>query len=267
LAGGIIGALLNLCAIEPVRGETIGSIQFGESYAGPHTQEFAELLAEAKVVVPGAVAYITGQWGLPNTLHQPFLVTITDVPTKDQARPMAAYVRSVTSGNELRQVMVIDLAHHLLYPNDNLDSVIYHEMAHAVLRDAVTNPAAAPIPTWFNEGLAQSVTTEGTQRTQEDFKRWGHSDARAVLCDLNGAVDEFLHGEQNFGCYTYFYLSTKRLIQLGGKDTIPTIISGLRDGVPLPELIRRITSLDWPAFQREAERYTLDVFAGNQPIP
>ena len=140
-------------------------------------------------------------------------------------------------------------------------------MAHAVLRDAVANQGAAPIPTWFNEGLAQSVTSEGTARTQEDFKRWGHSDARAVLCDLNGKIDEFLHGEQNFGCYTYFYLSAKRLIQLGGKDTVPKIISGLSGGIPLPEIIRRLTSLDWPSFQHEAERYALEIFAGNQPIP
>ena len=175
----MIGTLLGLSSA-PARAEMIGSIQFQESYAGAHPQEFAQLLDQAKIVVPGAVAYITGQWGLPNTLHQPFLVTILDVPSKDPARQMAAYVRAVTSGDELRQVMVMDLEHHMLYPNDNLDNLIYHEMAHAILRDVVTNPAAAPIPTWFNEGLAQSVTTEGTQRTQEDFKRWGHSDARAV---------------------------------------------------------------------------------------
>jgi hypothetical protein len=249
------------------RCETIGSIQFAESYAGSHQAEFAELLAQAKIMVPGAVAYITSQWNLPNQLHSPFLVTITDVPSKDQARPLAAYVRAVTYGNELRQVMVIDLQHHLLYPNDNLERIIYHEMAHAILRDAIAVSGSAEIPTWFNEGLAQSVTPEGLERTEDDFKRWGHSDARAVLCDLNGKVDEFLHGEQNFGCYTYFYLATKRLLQLGGKDAIPKIISGLRAGVPLQTLIHQLTTLDWQAFQREAERYTLDVFGGRQPIP
>jgi hypothetical protein len=260
-------AFLTLGLTAAVQAETIGPIQFQESYSGPHQAEFADLLSQAKIVVPGAVAYITGQWGLPNTLHYPFLVTISDVPSKDLNRPMAAYVRAVAYGNELRQVMVIDLENHILYPNNNSDNLIYHEMAHAVIRDAVFNLGAAPIPTWFNEGLAQSVTPEGTQRTQEDFKRYGHSDARAVLCDLNGQVDEFLHGEQNFGCYTYFYLSTKRLVQLGGKDSIPKIISGLHDGVSLPVIIHQLTGLDWPAFQHEAERYTLDVFAGNQPIP
>ena len=103
------------------------------------------------MAVPGALAYITGRWGLPNTLHHPFLVTITDVPSKDQTRAMAAYVRSVSYGNEVRQVLVFDLQHHALYPNDNLDNILYHEMAHAILRDAVTGQGSAPIPTWFNE--------------------------------------------------------------------------------------------------------------------
>ena len=108
------------------------------------------------------------------------MVTITDVPSKSLTRPMAAYVRSVGASDGLRQALVVDLEHHLLYPNDNLHSLIYHEMAHAILRDAVSSPGASGIPTWFNEGLAQSVTTEGSTRVQEDFKRWGHTDARAV---------------------------------------------------------------------------------------
>ena len=170
-------------------------------------------------------------------------------------------------GDDLRQSLVVDLPHHLLYPGENLEGIIYHEMAHAVIRDAVSNPTAAGIPTWFNEGLAQSVTSEGLTRTQEDFKRYGHSDAGAILCDLNGTVDEFLHGEFNFGCYTQFYLAVKRLLQLAGKDAIPKIIVGLHDGIPLPEVIRQITTLAWPAFQQDVAQYTQDVFAGTQPIP
>jgi hypothetical protein len=190
-----------------------------------------------------------------------------DVPSKIPGRPVAAYVRSNGEGDGLRQWLVVDIEHHLLAPDENLERIIYHEMAHAVLRDAVTHIGDAGIPTWFNEGLAQSITTEGQSRTQEDFKRWGHSDARAVLCDLNGTVDAFLHGEYNFGCYTQFYLAVQRLLQKGGQDTVPKIILGLHEGRSLPEIIYRITLLDWPSFQGEVAQYTLDVFSGTQPIP
>ena len=91
-------------------------------------------------------------------------------------------------------------------------------------------------------------------RTEEDFKRWGHSDARAVLCDLNGSVDTFLHGDQNFGCYTQFYLAVKRLLQRGGKDTLPRIIDGLHNGHSLPEVIAQVVGLDWPAFPAATSR-------------
>jgi len=258
LIGGLCG---------PLAAEDLAPIQFVESYAGSHPAEFNDLLGQAKVSVPTALAYITGQWGLPNTLHYPLIVRVIDSPSKIPGRPIAAYVRSVRYGDELRQELVVDLQHHLLYPGEKLDDILYHEMAHVVLQDAVTSPAAAGIPQWFNEGLAQSVTTEGHDRTLQDFNRYGHTDAQAVLCDLNGNIDEFYHGEYNFGCYTQFYLAVQRFIQRGGKDALAKVIAGLRSGVPLPDLISHATPLDWPSFQRDVEKYTRDVFAGAVPIP
>jgi hypothetical protein len=269
LFSGALAASLFFSPLSVVRADEPApiAVRFETSYAGSHPAEFADLLSQVQAIVPAAMAYITGQWGLPNTLYHPLIVTISDVSLKTPGRQVSAYVRANGEGDGLRQRLVVDLEHHMLYPNDDLESVLYHEMAHAILRDAVTAQGSRGIPTWFNEGLAQSITTEGRLRTEEDFKRWGHSDARAVLCDLNGKVDEFLHGEYNFGCYTQFYLAVRQLLARGGKDTIPRLISGLHDGYALPEVIARITGLDWPAFQQDVMQYTLDVFAGNQPIP
>ena len=261
------GAMAGLSLSVLLAGEGAAAIHFEESYAGSHSAEFAQLLDQVKVIVPGALAYITGQWNLPNTLHYPLIVIVTETPPNLPAGAAAAYVRSVTAGGALRQTLIVDLGYHLLYPAENLDDLLYHEMAHAVLQDAVTSPNAAGISQWFNEGLAQSITREGHDRTAEDFKRFGHSDARAISCDLNGHVDTFYHGEYNFGCYTYFYLTVQRLIQRGGKDTVVKMIAGLHDGRPLPDLIAQLTRLDWPAFQQDAEQYARDVFAGNAPIP
>ncbi len=262
LVGLIAGGLcFPLAADEPV------SIQFLESYAGAHPNEFNELLGQVKVIVPSALAYITGQWGLPNQLHYPLLVRIEDVPNHDPGRAMAAYVRSFRSGSELRQQLVVDLTHHLMYPAENLDNLLYHEMAHAILQDAVTTSVEAGIPQWLNEGLAQSVTTEGHERTEEDFKRYGHTDAHAVICDLNGNVDVFYHGEYNFGCYTYFYLAVNRLMARGGKDAVAKVVNALHNGKPLPEVMGRVTGMDWPTFQRDVEQYARDVFAGKEAIP
>jgi len=245
----------------------IGGIQFVESYGGAHPAEFTALLSQVEAIVPAALAYITAQWGLSNTLRYPLIVTIADIPTKDAARPVAAYVRAVRSNGEVRQNLVVDLQHHLMYPDDNLEQILYHEMAHAILQDAVTSAEAAGIPQWFNEGLAQTVTTEGHDRTLEDFKRWGHTDAQAVLCDLNGYVDVFYHGEYNFGCYTQFYLAVHQLIALSGKDGLPRLMDGLRDGTPLPDLVQPVTGLNWIDFQTNVHQFTRDVFSGKLPVP
>lgn len=263
----VLSGVLGILWSGPLLADDAEQIHFVESYSGAHQNEFNDLLGQVKSIVPAALAYISGQWGLPNRLHYPLIVMITEVPPDLPAGAASAYVRSVMIGGTLRQELIVDLSHHLLYPAENLDRLLYHEMAHAVLQDAVTSLAATGIPQWFNEGLAQSVTTEGHDRTAEDFKRYGHSDARALVCDLNGHVDTFFHGEYNFGCYTYFYLAVQRLIARGGKDTLMKVITGLHNGTPLPTLLAQATPLDWPAFQRDVEHYTHNVFDGQEPIP
>ncbi len=242
-------------------------ITYDETYEGFHRKEFNELLAQMKVMVPSALALVTQRWGVEYALHHVLVVSVKDLPSKTFRHPRGAYVQSTGYGNGLRQSMVVDIEHYRAYPNANVNELVQHEMAHAVLRDLVAHSGPKGIPNWFNEGLAQSVTWEGRNHTRDAFARWGHSDAHEMVCDLNGSVDEFLHGEHNFGCYTYFYLTVKRLFELGGKNTLPTIITGLHEETPMPKIITHLTTLDWPAFQRDAEQYTLDVFAGTKPIP
>ena len=262
----ILGAAVSLFASGRAHADDT-SIQFVTSYAGAHPQEFADLLGQVKVTLPAALAFITQQWHLPNTLHYPIIVSITDNASTISGRPVSAFVRTIRNGDILRQTLVIDLTHRLMYPQENLDNVLYHEMAHVVLQDGIMSPTSAGIPQWFNEGLAQSVTTEGHDRTVEDFKRYAHTEAREVLCDLNGNVDAFYHGEYNFGCYTQYYLAVRRLIALGGGDVIARMIAGLHSGTPMPSLIAQATSLDWPAFQQDVVQYTRRVMDSKEPIP
>jgi len=263
LSGLIAGVVLSA----PFAAQASAAIQFEESYAGTHPAEFADVLSQVKIIVPNAVAYITGQWKLPNQLQYPLIVFITDRPPNLPAGVAAAYVRSVMAEGTLRQTLIVDLQSYVNNPGENLEYLLYHEMAHVILQDAVTSPAAAGIPQWFNEGLAQSVTSEGHDRAAEDFKRYGHSDAGAILCDLNGRVDTFYHGEYNFGCYTQFYLAVQRLEMLGGNDALVKVIKGLHNGLPLPALTASVAGLDWPDFQKDITQYTRDVFAGSKPIP
>src|ERR1035437_5798371 len=90
----------------PVSGEGSVAVHFEASYAGQHPAEFAQLLDQVKVIVPGALAYIAGQWNLPNTLHYPLIVIITEVPPNLPAGAAAAYVRSVATAGDLRQTLI-----------------------------------------------------------------------------------------------------------------------------------------------------------------
>ena len=101
----------------PLVAEAPVDIHFEESYGGAHPAEFADLLNQVKTLVPSALAYITGQWNLPNQLHYPLAVIITDSPPNLPAGAAAAYVRSVAIEGTLRQTLIVDLTYHLAEPD------------------------------------------------------------------------------------------------------------------------------------------------------
>src|SRR5439155_22336992 len=134
-------------------------------------------------------------------------------------------------------------------------------------QDVQASPGAAAIPAWFNEGLAQSVTTEGRQRVEGDINALEDSGESLLLCDLDGPVDEFAHGPYNASCYPEYYLAVQRLKQRGGTRVLSKILQGLQHGTKLPELLPSLTGMDWPVFEKDVENYTRDVFSGVQSIP
>ena len=247
----------------------LSNLTFDEEYDVFYQEPFHVILPRAKDIVPRAYRRVIRQWGLEDSggLGHPLLVQIKQLNSKTIRRWEAAYVESRGSGNNLRQSLVIDIGAYVENPDEDLNLVITHEMAHVSLMDVIAGPQAAPIPPWFNEGLAQSVTREGRDRVKADIASLRQTDAHLLLCDLDGPLDEFAHGPFNGGCYPEFYLAVRRLEQLGGPQTLRKAITGLRQGVKLPDLTPSLTGMDWSFFKREAEHYTDDVFAGLKPVP
>ncbi len=181
----------------------LANLTYDETYDGFHRKEFDELLAKAKNTIPKAYRTITRRWGYADRQDgfvHPIIVQVKDLPSASLDSPLGGYVHSQGYGTGLRQNYVIDIVSQIKHPDSYTEGLFMHETAHAVLRDVVDQGPPRIIPAWFNEGLAQSVTQEGYSRVRMDFQKWGHSDAKALLCDLDSPVDEFAHG--HFGCYT-----------------------------------------------------------------
>jgi hypothetical protein len=255
----------------PCRTEADGpkNISFDESYDPFYQEQFHALMALAKEVVPRAYQEITRQWGLPEDygLRHPLLVQVKSIPSDTLRSWKAAYVQPVGRGDQFHQFLVIDIECYLQNPHEDLQMVIRHEMAHVIVMDLETGPKSLPIPAWFNEGLAQSVTAEGRKRVQAEIVEASRSGEPPILCDLDGSVDEFAHGPFNAKCYAQYYLTVQHLRQIGGPQTVPKFLIALLEGRSVNDLMPWIAGVKWPAFEEDSEQYVEDVFSGSKPVP
>jgi hypothetical protein len=246
----------------------VENVSFDEERDGFYQEPFYALLSLAKKAVPRAYSDITAQWNLryPGLLH-PLTVQVKEIPSDTLRRWKVAYVQAEGRGNGLRQSLVLDIGNYVQDPHVNYDMIVMHEMAHVIIGDLEAGPAALPIPPWFNEGYAQSVTIEGRWRVKEEMSEIQRTGEPALACDIDGPVDEFAHGPFNAKCYSEFYLSVQLLRRMGGPSTLFKVLSGLRQGTSMSDLIYSLTGKDWPAFKSDAERYVQNVLAGAAPIP
>jgi hypothetical protein len=263
--------LLILSASAVYADHPLSNVTFDDDHDVFYQEQFHTLQAHAKEAIPRAYKSVIQQWNLRDTggLVHPLTVQIKKLDSDTLVRTKVAYVQPQGFGSGLQQFLVIDIGCYMQHPDEDIDSILTHEMAHVILLDIESEASAAPIPPWFNEGLAQSVTSEGSKRVRTDIM-WRHrSGAPLLLCDLEGPVDEFGHGPFNLngGCYPEYYLAVQRLKQLGGPQTLPKVINGLRQGTKMPDIIASITGMDWPSFKKEVNQYSTAVFEGEKPVP
>jgi hypothetical protein len=246
----------------------IENVSFDEDHDIFNQEPFHALLALARQAVPASYAAITAQWNLhyPGLLH-PLTVQVKEIKSDTLVRWKVAYVQPSGLGSQLQQLLVLDIGNYVQNPRVNYNMVIMHEMAHVIIGDVEAGSEALPIPPWVNEGFAQSVTTEGRWRVQEEIVEIKRTGEPALECDIDGPVDEFAHGPFNAKCYSEFYLSVQYLRRQGGPATLTKILSGLHQGTPMTELIHTLTGKDWPSFKNDAAHYVRDVLAGSVPIP
>lgn len=248
--------------------DVLVNVGFDGHHDAFYQEQFSDLIYRAKRIMPRAYAHILDVWGFhyPGLLH-PLTVQAKEVSSDTLRRWTIAYVQPVGEDGEFHQFLVMDIGFFIQNPRMNYELVITHEMAHVIIGDLVAGPHAAAIPSWLNEGYAQSVTEEGQQRVRAEIAESKATGIPPLPCDLTAPVDEFAHGPFNARCYSEYYLAARRLDQLGGAHTLTRILAGLHDGKEPAELILNITGMDWPTFKENAETYATSVLNGAAPIP
>ena len=210
-----------------------------------YQEQFYALLALAREAVPKSYdAIADAQWNLhyPGLIH-PLTVQAKEITSDTLVRWKVAYVQPVGRGNGLRQFLVN--RHRQLHSKPARQLQPHRgctKWSNVIIGDVEAGTGrACRFRLWFNEGFAQSVTTEGRWRVQEEMAEIRRTGEPALECDIDGPVDEFAHGPFNAKCYSEFYLSVQYLRHLGGSTTLVKVLSGLRQGTPMTDLIYSLT--------------------------
>src|SRR5437773_7135126 len=137
-------------------------------------------------IPPGRFADIAEFLGLiaPGSVIQVKLAT----ETSDVARAVAPWISGFAAGES--NLVVMFPARSPGYPDNTLEDVLRHEVAHVLIWRAA---AGRPIPRWFNEGVAMAVERD---RQFQDETQLLYQLVTGGRTDMD-AVDRLFSGTQS----------------------------------------------------------------------
>lgn len=137
-------------------------------------------------------------------------------------------------------------------PYESLLQTARHEFSHILLHHAVSSTGRRP-PVWFNEGLAMWVAREWRLSQSLEVAAAAIRGGLIPLGEID-AVLSFGAGRAHLA-YDQSYLAVLYLIDRGGEDAVPTIVSELAGGTPFDVALYRVTGLSPAAFEEGYATY------------
>src|SRR5437867_12023151 len=174
-------------------------------------------------IPPGRFADIAEFLGLidPGPVIQVKLAT----ETSDVARVVAPWISGFAAGES--NLVVVFPARSPGYPDNTLEDVLRHEVAHVVIWRA---SAGRPVPRWFNEGLAMEVERERRFQDQTQLLYQLLTGGRIDLQQL----DRLFSGRQNDQTRAYALSGAlvHDLVQRHGPTACREILMRVHQGTP-----------------------------------
>jgi len=158
--------------------------------------------------------------------------------------PVASWVAGYAIGRE--SLVVLFPSRSPTYPQDSLEDVLRHEVAHVLIDRAA---GGYPVPRWFHEGLA--VVAERPMG-MEDRARLASEllfGRRSTLEELNLLFAQS-QGTQS-RAYSVSAAVVRDLIQVHGPTAPATILQHVAQGEPFAAALTRVTRRTVPGLERE----------------
>jgi hypothetical protein len=157
--------------------------------------------------------------------------------TSDWARRVAPSTGGFAAGEA--GLVVLFPSRSPVYPDDTLEDVLHHEIAHVLMTRAA---GANPLPRWFHEGLAMAA-----ERTWdlEDQTRWLRELAVFARTDLEGVNALFTENDEGARtrAYTLAGAFVRDLIRHHGSSAPGEILSRVKGGATFDTAFAQVIGL------------------------
>jgi len=182
----------------------------------------------------GRIAGITQLVGITD-VGQPIQVVLAP-ESSDLARGVPSWISgfAVTASD----LVVIFPARSPTYPNDTLEDILRHEVAHVLIWRA---SGGHPIPRWFNEGLAMEAERERRFADQTQLFYQLVTGHRTTLDEL----DRLFSGNETnqTRAYTLAGALVHDVMRRHGSTACSEILMRIRHGVPFDAAFADVTGL------------------------
>jgi hypothetical protein len=221
-----------------------------ETYTGPHTDVYNKLRWKVPVLMRQSLIDLAVRLGLDFQEGWSVPLTIRFVDTAPQGAENAlAYVMMMSNGQSRFQFLDVNLS---AYANQefDFDKVFKHELAHAMLNDALSDEASANVPVWLHEGMAVYGADQGETMLAAYVQMLGDSAKDRLVNGLDGPHGALDYGED--------YLAFKYIYDVHGLNSLHNFFKDLvrRQG-DVKGAIEYTCGENWERFQVNARAYAL----------
>lgn len=245
------GILLAFCSAGLWAGERHPA-RIDRRYDGANRDAFVAQAERVRLLVRQAQLEVSARLGLiqyREGFQSPLTIRFLDEVPAGLEHALA-YVRwGTTAGGTFAQELVINVG-KTGGVDEAIDQVFVHEMTHAVFNDAAQGDAAALVPRWVQEGLAQWVSDEGESRVRRAAQTVQRSRAELLLQDLDAMPGPF--------AYPAYYLAIDYLRERHSVNAIEALVRQLLAGASVEKAVDEATGLPLTTFQANVREYSLN---------
>lgn len=221
-----------------------------ESYAGAHPDIYNQLRWKVPILTRQTLIDLSVRLGLnfQDGWSSPLIIRFVD-NAPPGAENALAYVAMMSDGVSRFQYLDVNLS---AYSSSefNFEKVFKHELAHAMLNDALSEEAASTIPVWLHEGMAVYGADQGEDMLASYVQMLGDSAKARMINGLEGPHGALDYGED--------YLAIKYIYEAHGLNSLHNFFKEIvrRQG-DVKGAIDYTCGENWETFQKNARAFAL----------